>query len=230
MSIIFLKPSEKISFGRHTRSTTVPQIPAGLKSRLSDFVWTTIANMKFLTSKWFLLATLSAILAGLLLYGIQVCDRAKRQLRLETRDQWVARQLESLRSGNSYVSLYSCENTDFMLQSMAGMPEVESIFIKQTDLSDTGLSQLNSLPNLHCLEISGQTKLSDDSIIAITKCVSLRKLRIFGPSRISDDGIASLAKVRTLGLFEHSGQFSKAAIQTLGSSLENLTIDQPVDW
>jgi len=184
--------------------------------------------MKLLTSKWTLLAILSAALVVLFLYRSGV--EAARQMRLETRDRWVAGQLDSLRNGNSHVSLYSCENTDFMLQSMAGMSEIESIHIQQSDWSDAGLSYLSSLPNLHCLAFSGQPEMSDDSIAAIAKCLSLKKLQIFGPNRISDSGIVALAKVGTLELFEHSGQVTETAIQRLRSSSVNLKIEQADGW
>jgi len=50
------------------------------------------------------------------------------------------------------IVIYDCRNTDRFLQSIAGMPSVESIYFESIDINDDLLQQLKSFPNLKKVE------------------------------------------------------------------------------
>lgn len=141
-------------------------------------------------------------------------QEASRAAAIEYRDEWVADTIIRLKNGHSSVELYSCINTDFMLESVASMPEVKSISLKQTiDLSDSGLAHLPSFPNLNSISFTSESSITDNSIIILTDCLSLHRIEILEPTAVSDEGIIKLlSKMPQLEEFCHSGQFSETML------------------
>ena len=135
---------------------------------------------------------------GLLFVSIVVlnrgCESAAEQARIESRDRWVNGAISRLEAGQTTLALYSCNNTDFMLQKIAGMEQIESVLFQQTiDLTDGGLQFLQTLPNLEKLEFDGEGSLTNDSLKIISDCKQLRFLSLKATS-VTDAGLIRYQK------------------------------------
>lgn len=158
------------------------------------------------------------------------CESVAEQARIESRDKWINDTISRLETGQTEVALYSCSNTDFMLEMIAGMEQVESVYFQQTiDLTDDGLRFLPTLPNLKELEFSGEPSLTNDSLAIISKCEQLKflSLKLTG---VTDPGLDAMSKMTHLELFDHYGQFSSEAIESLSKKLPNLEIIDRDAW
>ena len=148
---------------------------------------------------------------------------------IERRDQWIADTTADLRDGNRSVFLYSCINTDLLLEGISGMPEVREITFEQTiDLTDEGLNQLPSFPNLIRVEFRGEPSLNDQNIALLSNCQNLESVVIIA-SNVTDAGLKTLAEIPQLKQFQHRGQFSEAALEELRQKLPNCIISE-VEW
>jgi len=154
-------------------------------------------------------------------------SRLNEQLEAEARqrrDAWIADTISELQSGTSSVYLYSCVNTKVMLERISGMPEVEEVIFEQTiDLSDDGLNQLMTLPNLRELDFRGESHLSDSNVRLLAGCLSLESLGIKS-CNVTDVGLDDIAKIPKLRSFRHAGQFSKPALQELQTTRPDCVI------
>ncbi len=147
--------------------------------------------------------------------------RANERLRTEN---WISDTIKALESGQSSLFLYSCKNTDILLQEIAGMPEVGSITFEQThDLSDVGIAVLQSFGNLEKLEFRSEPGLTDKNIHLLAECKSLRSLAI-KRSDVTDAGLDAIADLPALEMLRHTGQFSKSALLQLSESLPHIAI------
>ena len=157
-------------------------------------------------------------------FGIfQYASEQNRFAAIEKRDKWISDTVSEVAAGQTHVVLYSCINTDFMLESLAGMEHLESISFQQTiDLTDEGLQHLTKMPNLKELSFCGES-ISNDSIRILTKCTCLTSLSL-ELTRVSDAGLESIAKIPQLRSFDHFGQFSEEAIESLSARAPDLEI------
>ncbi len=152
-----------------------------------------------------------------------------RTLQLERRDQWIAGTIAQLKNGESSVYLYSCANTDLLLEKIAAMPEVERIVFEQTiDLSPKGLQYLPSFPNLRHLDFRGEKALDDKTIAILSECHALEILGI-KLCGVTDAGIPMIGRISNLKELRHSGNFSETALQALLRSSPDIVVRES-EW
>lgn len=178
-----------------------------------------------------ILAVILLAISALTALGYHWIETAKYHaaLELKRRDDWIADTIASLKKGESSVSLYSCANTNLLLEKIQDMPEVERIVFEQTlDLSAEGLQYLPSLPNLRQLEFRGDKALNDQTIDILTRCQRLETvgIKLCG---VTDDGLLIIAKIPNLKTFRYSGSFSQPALSALGEKLPD-TIIREAGW
>lgn len=171
------------------------------------------------------------ILSGMFaLACVSVCvirmkaHEAARIAEVERRDEWIANTVASLKSGQSSVSLYSCINTDVMLEKLAGMHEVQSVaFIQTHDLTQNGMLFLPKLPNLRQLNFHGEKALTDETIAIVARCGKLETLDIKA-CKVTDAGLEAVATISSLRRFSHDGHFGQTALDALAAKLPDLKI------
>lgn len=152
-----------------------------------------------------------------------------RALEIERRNQWIADTITGLKNGESSVYLYSCVNTDLLLEKIEGMSEVERIVFEQTiDLSPKGFRYLPSFPNLRHLDFRGEKALNDETITTLTECKALEILgvKLCG---VTDAGIPTIARISTLKEFRHSSEIGQATLAALIESSPGISIREP-EW
>jgi hypothetical protein len=138
-----------------------------------------------------------------------------RRAEIERRDLWVFSIKGSLEKGESQVSLYSCSNTDFLLSSIREMPQVESIlFLETTDLSDVGIAELPTFPNLKHLVFSGERGLNNSNFEILAKCKSLEVLEL-KRTKVTNSGLGIVSQMTTLRSLVLSSEFSNEAVENL---------------
>ncbi len=138
-----------------------------------------------------------------------------RALEIERRDQWIADTIAQLKDGESSVYLYSCVNTDLLLEELEGMPEVEKIIFEKTiDLSPKGFRYLPSFPNLRHLDFRGEKALNDETITILADCKALEILGI-KLCGVTDAGIPAIGRISSLKELRHSREIGKDALSAL---------------
>lgn len=138
------------------------------------------------------------------------------------RDDWVSLTRTMLEEGKTNsVFLYSCENTDFILTSLAGMPEVERLdFYETIDLSYKGLEQLESFPNLRDISFYRES-VGDMEFLANVKQLESLSVR---SCALTDVALETIARITPLKSLIHSGDFSEQALNELQLSRPDLKI------
>jgi len=172
----------------------------------------------------------TAVLIALSVYALVAFRRHSiEQYQLEAlrrRDEWISDTIKDLKAGNTHVHLYSCGNSDVLIERIAGMPEVHCIkFEGAADMTYESLSQLPTFPNLTHVVFHGESSLNDQTIIVLSKCPRLESVTII-QSYVTDAGLEDLAKIPRLRRFGHAGQFSKTALDRLQKQLPNCIIEE----
>lgn len=174
----------------------------------------------------FTIATFALLLSFGVLISFRVAQSTSEQNRLaeiERRDKWINDTISQVAAGQSSVSLYSCTNTNLMLEKLAGMEQIESVSFQQTiDLTDDGLQFLAELPNLNQLEFSGES-ISNDSMQILAQCKNLRLLSL-QLTGVTDAGLDTISQMPQLEAFHHYGQFSPEAMKSLSEKIPGLKI------
>jgi hypothetical protein len=165
-----------------------------------------------------------------LFFGIWLlASRQREQFRraeVERRDLWVFSVKSSLEKGEREISLYSCANTDFLLSSIRGMSEVESILFLQTiDLSEKGIEVLTTFPKLKHLVFAGERGLNDSNLEILTRCLSLEALEI-NRTNVTESGLEVVTKIKTLRSIVLSSEFGNESVEELRASRPDLLIER----
>lgn len=112
---------------------------------------------------------------------------------IERRDAWIREHRERLEGGKKLLHLYSTINTNVLLTELAGMPEVEQIVFEETvDLSEEGLRQLKSFPNLRLVEFHNEDAVDDSALQYITACDGLETVSFVGKTWVTEAGLRQL--------------------------------------
>lgn len=172
----------------------------------------------------FVLAFL-ALFIGILLLSSWQREQVRRAGE-ERRDLWVFSVKSRLEKGEREVSLYSCANTDFLLSSIRGMPEVELILFSETiDLSDKGVEVLPTFPNLKHLAFKGERGLNDSNLKVLQQCQSLEVLEI-NRTLVTEHALKTIEKMKTLRTIVLSSEFGSEAVEELRVSRPDLLIER----
>jgi hypothetical protein len=152
-----------------------------------------------------------------------------QELETQRRDEWIADTIDRLKKGEPSVYLYSCANTDLLLEKIEGMPEVQRIVFERTiDLSAKGIRYLSSFPNLRHLDFRGEKALNDETITILVHCKTLETLGI-KLCDVTDAGIPAIAKISTLKEFRHSRDIGQTALSALIESSPGMIIRES-EW
>ena len=175
----------------------------------------------------FLILLLSVATFFAALWGFAYLQREHyRKAQGERRDLWVFSIKGSLEKGERSVSLYSSENTDFLLSAIRGMPEVESILFLQTvDLSDVGIAELPSFPNLKSLTFNGERALNDANIETLAQCEKLEVLDL-NRTNVTKTGLEVITRLPALRTLMLSSDISRETIEHLRDLRPDLDIKQ----
>lgn len=172
----------------------------------------------------FVLAFL-ALFIGILLLASWQREQFRRDAE-ERRDLWVFSVKSRLENGEREVSLYRCANTDFLLSSIRGMPEVESIqFLETIDLSDQGIEVLPTFPNLKRLVFAGERGLDESNLEVLQKCQSLEVL-VINRTQVTERGLKTIEKMKSLRTIVLSSEFGNEAVEELRVSRPDLLIER----
>lgn len=97
------------------------------------------------------------------------------------------------------VNLSGTHISDEGLQHLAvGPKNLGELFLEQTDVTDAGFSQLKELSGLTLLSLSG-TQITDEALAMLpTNHPKIRDLKLIDCSQITDAGMKSIAELRGL--------------------------------
>ncbi len=84
--------------------------------------------------------------------------------------------------------------TDKAVKDIAGLKNLNKLYLEHTGVTDEGITQLGGLPNLEYLNLIG-TKVSDASIKKLSEMKALRSLYLW-QSAVTDSGVAKLRQLR----------------------------------
>lgn len=107
------------------------------------------------------------------------------------------------------------------------MPNLEDLYLNNTDFNDAALSRLSALNKLTTLEL-GSTQLTDQGLVAIEKLTKLQSLSL-ADTRISDGGLPRLTGLTQLRQLDLSGTKVTHTGLTLlraNTQLEELKLDR----
>ncbi|HJT32926.1 MAG TPA: hypothetical protein VJ783_12870 [Pirellulales bacterium] len=94
------------------------------------------------------------------------------------------------------VQLNSVSGVARLLPKLAALPEVERLFLSQSDVADDDLKQLRSLPKLRALWLD-QTRITDEGLPDLTALPQLATLSLDG-TKVAGSGLKSLAALPDL--------------------------------
>jgi len=121
------------------------------------------------------------------------------------------------------IGIYDSGNADVFLTRIRGMEPLESFTLQATGLSDSGMKDVATLPNLKKLDVGGPG-VTNDGIVHLQGHANLETLELHN-TNVTDDGVAALKDIptlRTLVLFRESWRGQCPSDSGL-KHLENIT-------
>jgi hypothetical protein len=105
----------------------------------------------------------------------------------------IRRNVAELKAGKTKtLHLIFIRNTDTLLEQIRGMPEIEDVYIEDTDITAAGMRHLGTLPNLKSLMAYNGVG-SDAGMLELRNCTKLEHVEIYDRS-ITEDAIAELKR------------------------------------
>jgi hypothetical protein len=116
----------------------------------------------------------------------------------------LARQMAKLTSGQTNaLVLYDTRNTDDLLLQIEGSVEVEELVIELTDVSESGMASVATLPRLRKLVLYGGRGITDRGLAKLKGITSLDELELIN-TQITNKGLRALRdlpNLRSLKIF-----------------------------
>jgi hypothetical protein len=112
-------------------------------------------------------------------------------------------QIEMLRAGETdSVNLYDTHGTDELLQQLRGMPEIQSLKLDLTDVSDDGIDHIAFLPNLRTLVVcGGRPGIGDIGLTRLSHAGRLETLELVN-THVTNDGLSELRNFPNLHILK----------------------------
>jgi hypothetical protein len=170
------------------------------------------------------------------IWVISARQQAQQRLEEQTqryRQEWIDRSMTELQSGKTdLLYLYSTQDTDGLLKTFAGMPEVRRIGFESSDVTEEGIKTLLTFPNLQELKLYGRPSVDDDGLQHLSGNPSLEKLELINTD-VTDRGLevlTTMPNLRSLTLYREAFRdvtLTDQAVLTLVKlkNLEELIID-----
>jgi len=101
------------------------------------------------------------------------------------------------------VDLSGTEADDEFLRNLSGLPKLQVVSLRKTNVEGEGLWHLRNAVTLESLDLFYQDSLQDQDLMHLRKLSRLRGLFLLGSDQITDDGVANLAhliRLEQLGL------------------------------
>jgi hypothetical protein len=99
--------------------------------------------------------------------------------------------VKQLQSGKTNsLHLTSTRHTDTLVEQVRGMPEIEHVYMEDTDITVVGMRHLGTLPNLKSMMVYNRAA-GDAGMLELRNCTKLEQLMIYD-QRITDHAIAEL--------------------------------------
>lgn len=95
------------------------------------------------------------------------------------------------------LEFYSTDYTDETLQHLRGNVDVEYLEFNQTDITATGVAELNSLPNLKGLVLYGGRAITNQCMVLLKDFPKLERLTLRN-TQVNDEGIIPLIELPQL--------------------------------
>ncbi len=102
--------------------------------------------------------------------------------------------LQKLSDQVVWLKIGSTAVTDKALKDIAGLKNLNKLYLEHTGITDEGIAQLGNLPGLEYLNLIG-TKVTDAGISKIAGLKGLKSIYLW-QSGVSDSGIAELRRLR----------------------------------
>lgn len=100
------------------------------------------------------------------------------------------------------------------LAVLAGLPGLESVYLRNTRITDAGLRHLQNLRNITHISL-GKTRITDKGLEIVATFEKLQTVRLFD-TRITDAGITKLMRLTHLAELDvRSTQLTKSGLATL---------------
>lgn len=100
--------------------------------------------------------------------------------------------IEPLVGKVTVVSLVDTQVTDVELVQLAGLTELDQLYLMNTKITDAGLVHLVELPNLRELDLD-RTQVTDAGLVHLQDLTELTQLDLSN-TKVTDAGIAKLQK------------------------------------
>jgi Leucine Rich Repeat (LRR) protein len=128
----------------------------------------------------------------------------------------------------AHLRLLNCSKTPVRgpgLDQLAGLGELQTLFLVGSELDDAGLAHLKGLTSLRTLHL-GRTRITNAGLPALALLSRLRTLSL-GNTRITDAGLGPLKEMRELGtlVLRHT-HTTPAGVQQLRQTLLKTQIER----
>lgn len=105
-------------------------------------------------------------------------------------------QILQTHSGLKKLALRNCSLNDRLCTHLRGLP-LETLILNNNEISDQSLAWIGKNPNIRSLWLS-DTKISDRGLACLSNAYSLTELRLDDDAKVTDAGVLNLAKLRGL--------------------------------
>ncbi len=158
--------------------------------------------MRTIRRKWLRVLTGIVAVIVLLIAGIAIIVSQDRKAKQRSEEERLAFEIEhcmkDLSSGASdEIYLYGMHRTDDFLEHFRDMPEIHTVTLEDTDISEAGMVHIATMPNLESLAIEIADRIGNASLEAIAEHPHIEKLHLYN-THISDNGLAFLKSLPSL--------------------------------
>ena len=124
------------------------------------------------------------------------------------------------------LGLHGVSATDEAIKILIDLPELESLDLGHTRVSDAGLERLSSSNTLKVLHLAGCQHITDHGMESVAKMTSLTFLNIYANPHLTDEALEPLAKMSGLTdlLIQENPKLTEAAVRKLQAALPKCKI------
>jgi hypothetical protein len=142
----------------------------------------------------FALVVMAVFVVLVLAILVFLMDYGSREAALRSSQRSLNNEIAAVKPGQAAcVHLYCSVGTDALLEQLVDVPEIESVWLEMTDVTDAGMKSLAALKNLRSLQIDGgRAELGNEGLSQLRTMSSLKRLTIY--KKISNSAMKELRK------------------------------------